>query len=57
MNGMKRQKDMTLEVEPPGQKASNIATGDEQGQLLTAPKRMKWLGQRGNDAQLCMCRE
>ena len=25
------------------------------GQLLIAPKRMKWLGQSGNSAQLSMC--
>ena len=25
------------------------------GQLLIAPERMKWLGQRKNDVQLWMC--
>ena len=31
------------------------ATGKSEGQLLTAPERMKQLGQSGNDAQLWMC--
>ena len=55
MNYMKRQKDTTLEEEPPGQKVSSMLLGKSRGQLLTAPKRMKRLGQRGNDAQLWVC--
>ena len=57
MNSMKRQKDMTPEDEPrpPGQKASNMLPGKSGGQLLIAPERMKWLGQRSNDTQLWMC--
>ena len=56
MNSMKRQKDMTLEDEPhpPGQKGSNVLLGKSEGQLLTAPERMKRPGQRGNEAQLWM---
>ena len=51
MNGMKRQKDMTLEdaAPPPprptpGCKVSNILLGKSGGQLLIALERMKWLG-------------
>ena len=29
--------------------------GKSRGQLLTAPERMKQLGQSGNDTQLWMC--
>ena len=49
MDSMKRQKDMALESEPPGQKVSNMLLGKSGGQLLTAPERMKQLGQRGNN--------
>ena len=55
MNIMKRQKDMTLEDEPPGQTGSNMLLGKSGGQLLIAPERMKQLGQSRNDAQLWMC--
>ena len=55
MNSMKRQKNVTLDNEPPGWKVSIMLLGKSGGQLLIAPKRMKWLGQRSNDAQLWMC--
>ena len=55
MNSMNRQKDMTLEDELPRSKVSSMLLGKSGGQLLIAPKRMKWLGQRSNDAQLWMC--
>ena len=55
MNSMKRQKDMTLEDEPPGQKVSSMLLGKNKGQLPISPERMKQLGQSGNDAQLWMC--
>ena len=41
MNSMKRQTEMTLEDELPGQKVSNMLLGKSRGQLLTAPERMK----------------
>ena len=41
MNSMKRQTEMTLEDEPPGQKVPNMLLGKSRGQLLTAPERMK----------------
>ena len=41
---MKRQKDLTLEDEPPGQKVSSMLLGKSRGQLLIAPERMKQLG-------------
>ena len=41
MNSMKRQKDMTLEDEPPGQKVSSMLLGKSRGQILIAPERMK----------------
>ena len=34
---------------------SSLLLGKSRGQLLTAPEKMKWLGQSGNDAQLWMC--
>ena len=40
---------------PPGWKTSNILLGKNIGQLLLALKRMKWLVQSRNDAQLWMC--
>ena len=52
---MRKQKDMTPEDEPPRSEGVQYATGESGGQLLIAPKRMKWLGQRSNDAQLWMC--
>ena len=57
MNSMKKQKDMTPpgEMSPPGRKMSNILLGKSRGQLLTAPERMKQLGQSRNDAQVWMC--
>ena len=35
--------------------AQNMPLENSRGQLLTAPERMKWLGQTGNDTQLWMC--
>ena len=55
MNVMNRQKDMTLEDEPPGQTGSNMLLGKSGGQLLITPERKKWLGQSRNNAQLWMC--
>ena len=55
MNGMKRQKDMTVEDEPPGQKVSNMLPGKHGGQLLIASGRMNRLGQSKNDTQLWIC--
>ena len=53
MNNKKRQKDMPPEDEPPRSEGVQYATG-EQGQLVTAPERMKWLGKSRNDNQLWM---
>ena len=44
MDSMKRQKDLTLEDEPPDQKVSNMLLGKSRGQLLIASERMKQLG-------------
>ena len=55
MESMKRQKDKTLEDEPPGQKMSNMLLGKSRRQLRIAPERMKQLDQSGNDAQLRIC--
>ena len=46
---------MTVEDENPGQEDSNMLIGKSGGQLLTAPERMKQLGQSGKDAQLWIC--
>ena len=40
---------------PPGRKVSNMLLGKSGGQLLTAPERMKQLGQCRNEDQLWMC--
>ena len=42
-------------MNPPGQKVSNMPLGKSRGQLLTAPERMKQLGQSGKNAQLWLC--
>ena len=54
-NSMKRQKDMTPEDEPPGQKVSHVLPEKNRGHLVTAPERMKRIVQTGNDTQLWMC--
>ena len=51
MDSMKRQKDMS----PPGQNASKMLLQKTRGQLLTAPKRMKQLGQSRNKCWVWMC--
>ena len=55
MDSMKRQKDMTPEDKPPGQKVFNMLLGKSKGQSPITPERMKQLGQSGNDVQLWMC--
>ena len=60
MNSRKKQKDMTPEDKPQGQKVYNMLLGKSRRQLLIAPElliaqRMKWLGQSGKDPQLWMC--
>ena len=52
MDSRIRQKDMTPEGELLGWSVSNMLLGKSRGQLLTAPERMKQLGQSGNDNQL-----
>ena len=53
---MKRQKDMIPEDESSrSEVAQNMPLENSRGQLLTAPERMKWLGQTGNDTQLWIC--
>ena len=41
MKCIKRQKDLTLKDEPPGQKVSSMLLGKSRGQILIAPERMK----------------
>ena len=53
-DSMKRQKDMTLEDETRSESVKN-ATGEEQRTITNSSKKMKWLGQSRNDAQLWMC--
>ena len=55
MNRMNRQKDTTLEYEPPGWKVFSVLLGKSGRQILIAPEGMKQLGQSRNDAQLWMC--
>ena len=58
MTSMKRKKIWHQKDEPPssapGQKVSSMLLGKTKGQLLIAPERMKWLGQRGNDRCGCI---
>ena len=51
---MKKQKDMTLEDEPPSSEGVQYATGKSREQLRIAPERMKWLDLIGSSAQLWM---
>ena len=44
-------------MSPPGWKVSNMLLGKSGRQLPIAAKRMKLLGQSGNNAQLWMCTE
>ena len=48
MKCVKRQKDLTLKDEPPGQKVSRMLLGKRGGQLLIAPDGMMQLVQSGN---------
>ena len=41
-------------MSPAGQKVPSTLLGKSGGQLLTAPERMKQLGQSGNNAQVWM---
>ena len=54
MDSRIRQKDMTPEGELLGWSVSNMLLGKSRGQLLTAPERMKQLGQSRSDSQLWM---
>ena len=54
MNSMIRQKDMTLQDEPPSLKVSTMILGKSRGQLAIAPERMKQLGQSRNNAHMGM---
>ena len=52
MNSMKGKKLWHWKISSPGQKMFSMLKGKSKGQFLTAPKRMKWLGQSRNDTQL-----
>ena len=54
MNYIKGQKDVTPKDESPRAEGVQYAPGKSGGELLTAPERMKGLGQDGNDTQLWM---
>ena len=55
MNSLKRQKDMTWKMRHQSQKVSNMLLGESGGKLLIVPKRVKCLGQSGNNTQLWIC--
>ena len=55
LDSMRRQKDMTMEDEPPRLEGAHYATGKEQRTITNTPERKKWLGQSRNNAQLWMC--
>ena len=49
MNGMKRQKDMTLEDEPPRSEGVQCAAGEEQRAITNSSRKNEWLSQSRND--------
>ena len=52
VESMKKQKDVTLEDEPlPSWKVSNMLLGKSRRQVLTAPEKMKRLGQSRNNTR------
>ena len=53
MDSVKRKK-RTLEVEPPGQKVSDMLLGESGGQSTVTQERMKLLGQSRNGTILNM---
>ena len=55
MTYIKGQKDVTPKDETPRAEVVQYAPGKSRGELLTAPERMKGLGQGGNDTQLWTC--
>ena len=66
MKCVKRQKDLTLKDEPPGQKVSSMLLGRSRGQLPIAPKRMNGgperkrcsaVGVSGDESKVRCCEE
>ena len=55
MNTMKRQKDITLEDEPPKLEGVQYVTWKIRGQLLMAPERMQQLSQSRSDTWFWIC--
>ena len=55
MNSMKRQKDMTLEDEPPWSEGVYYATEEEQRNSSRKKEETTKVGQSGNNTQLWMC--
>ena len=56
MNGIKGQKDMTLKDESPRAEGIQYATGEEWRRTNNnSPRKIKQLGQGGNNIQLWMC--
>ena len=50
-----KQKDMTGEDEPLWSEGVRYAIVDKHRTITNSFRKMKWLGQNGNDTQLCMC--
>ena len=55
MNSMKRQKDMTLEDEPPRSEGIQYATGEELRAITNSSRQNEVAGLKWNDVQLWMC--
>ena len=55
MNSMKRQKDMTLEDEPPRSEGVQCTAGEEQRAITNSSRNNEQLNQSSNDAQLWTC--
>ena len=54
MNSMKRQKDMTLEDEPPRSEGIQYATGEELRAITNSSRQNEVAGLKRNDVQLWM---
>ena len=55
LNSMKRQKDMTLEDEPPRSEGIQYATGEELRAITNSSRQNEVAGLKRNDVQLWMC--
>ena len=55
MNSMKRQKDMTLEDEPPRSEGVQCTAGEEQRAITNSSRKNEWLSQSRISVQFWIC--